>query len=256
MGKYTLLVDVTKCIGCYSCRVSCQTENNLPIDRSYVTFCEVEKGTFPEVEWVMHRFSCMHCTDAACEKVCPQNAISYSETGAVVIDQNQCIGCEYCMKNCPFGAVNVSLVKDEKGLGRMRANKCTLCNGRLLEGNEPVCASTCYTGAIVYGEREEILELAEERLQNVKGRYPDATIYNPSGVGGTHAIYVLAHDPSEYGLQINPTVPVSALVWKDYAQPLGKAILGFTTMAVISGAISNKLFNKDDQPEGGKKRWE
>jgi formate dehydrogenase iron-sulfur subunit len=247
MEKYTLLIDTTKCIGCYSCRVACQMGHDLPPEQSHISFREVEKGTFPQVEWVMHRFSCMHCTEAICEKVCPQNAISYSETGAVVIDQNQCIGCQYCVKNCQFGAVTVDPFKDKNGIERLRANKCNLCNGRVLDGEIPICAATCYTDAIVFGEREEMLELAEVRLQAVKERYPHAVIYNPSGVGGSHAIYVLAHDPVEYGLPKTPSVPLSALIWKDYAQPMGKALFGFATMAVIGGIISNKLFNKDQQ---------
>ncbi|SER81726.1 4Fe-4S dicluster domain-containing protein [Salipaludibacillus aurantiacus] len=251
MGQYRMLVDVTKCIGCYSCRVACQMENDLPSDQSYISFCEVEKGEYPNVEWVMHRFSCLHCEDAVCEKVCPQNAISYSQTGAVVVDQEQCIGCEYCEKNCPFGRAKVELCQDKEGNSVSRANKCTLCNGKVLEGVTPACASTCYTKAIVFGESDEILQKAEQRLAEVKDRYPDANIYNPEGVGGTHTIYLLAHKPEEYDLESDAATPASAIIWKDYAQPLGKLLLGATTMAVIGGAISNRLFNKGEHHEGG-----
>lgn len=249
MGTLTMLVDVTKCVGCFSCRVACQMENDLPPEQSYVQFREIEKGSFPNVSWVMQRFSCLHCKDAICEKVCPQDAISYSESGAVVIDQESCVGCRYCEKNCPFGVAHVEMCLDANGQERMVANKCTQCDGKVQKGSIPACVSTCYTGAMSFGPRDEMLQEATERLVKVKDRYPDAMIYNPEGLGGTHTIFLLAHGPEDFQLEKDPVVPLQAMLWKDYAQPLGKALLGFTTMAVIGGAISNRLFNKDDHEE-------
>lgn len=251
MDKYSMLVDVTKCIGCYSCRVACQMENELPPDQSYISFREVEKGVFPNTQWVMQRFSCLHCSDAVCEKVCPKNAISYSEHGAVIVDENACIGCGYCMKNCPFQVPQVQQFTDAAGNKTKKMKKCTQCYTRVTEGLNPACVSTCISDALSFGNRDEILQGAELRLQEVKERYPEANIYNPSGVGGTHTIFLLAHHPSEYGLQNNPKIPAATLVWKDFAQPIGKALLGVTTMAVISGAISNRLFNKENNHKGG-----
>ena len=249
MSEMTMLVDVTKCVGCYSCRVACQMENDLPPEQSYIQFREVERGSFPDVSWHMQRFSCLHCSDAVCEKVCPQDAIGYSPSGAVVVDQDACVGCRYCEKNCPFGVAHVERCVNADGDTQLVANKCTQCDGRVSDGGIPVCVSTCYTGAMAFGERSEMLQEAERRLQEVKARYPDAMVYNPEGLGGTHTIFLLPEGPEAYRLEANPVVPLQAMLWKDYAQPLGKALLGFTTMAVIGGAISNRLFNKADHDE-------
>jgi formate dehydrogenase iron-sulfur subunit len=91
-----------------------------------------------------------------------------------------------------------------------------------------------------------MIKKAEQRVNEIKDRYPNAMVYNPQGVGGTHTVYVLAEKPSVYGLPENPKVPTSAVLWKDYAQPIGKMMIGATTMAVVGAFISNKIFSKKD----------
>jgi formate dehydrogenase iron-sulfur subunit len=129
-----------------------------------------------------------------------------------------------------------------------------MCTDRLEEGLQPACVTTCHTGAMEFGKKDEMIRKAEKRVSEIKGRFPNAMVYNPPGVGGTHTVYVLAERPSVYGLPENPKVPTSAVVWKDYAQPIGKMMLGATTMAVVAGFVSNKLFNKGGhghEEEGG-----
>ncbi len=266
MGQYTKLVDVTKCDGCRACMVACKNWNDLPAEPqdfggSYqshtnvtahtwnnLTFTEHENSQ-GNLEWLFRHSACMHCTDAACQKVCPENAISYTDHGSVVVDADKCVGCGYCEQNCPFGVISLAEYKDESGKEYRKAQKCTLCTDRLDEGMAPACATVCHTGAIEFGNRDEMVSKAEKRVKEVKDRFPNATLYNPSGVGGTHTVYVLADKPSVYDLPENPKVPTSAVLWKDYAQPLGKAMLGATTMAVIGGYISNHLFNKDKEDQ-------
>ncbi|WP_102349311.1 4Fe-4S dicluster domain-containing protein [Bacillus sp. Marseille-P3661] len=268
MSKYIKLVDVTRCDGCRACMVACKNWNDLPpvpekFSGSYqshetlnaqtwnlITFKEHEdaNGNF---EWLFRHKSCFHCNDAGCEKVCPENAISYTEFGSVVVDNDACVGCGYCVEGCPFDVIQLADYIDEKGKEYRKAQKCTLCTDRLYEGLMPACANTCHAEAIVFGEEEEMLKLAQERLDFAKSRYPKANIYNPQGVDGTHTVYVLGEDPQFYDLPLNPKVPTSAKIWKDYAQPLGKALLGGTTMAVLGAMVANKFLNQGNKHEGG-----
>ncbi|MHC0036586.1 4Fe-4S dicluster domain-containing protein [Pseudoneobacillus sp. C159] len=265
--EYIKFVDVTKCDGCRACMVACKNWNDLPAEPeefhgslqshakttahtwNVLSFIEHENGD-GNLEFLFRHSSCFHCTDAACEKVCPEDAISYTDFGTVVVNHDKCVGCGYCVQNCPFDVISLATYKDKNGHEYRKASKCTMCTDRLEEGLQPACVTTCHPGAMQFGTKEEMLAKAEKRLSEVKEKFPNANIYNPEGVGGTHTIYVLAEKPSVYGLPEKPKVPTSAVIWKDYAQPLGKLMLGATTMAVVAGFVSNKLFNKGGHDHG------
>jgi formate dehydrogenase iron-sulfur subunit len=259
---YVKFVDVSKCDGCRACMVACKNWNDLPAEPegflgSNQSHAKVTAHTWNVLEFIEHEDSkgnlnylfrhsaCFHCKQAACEKVCPENAITYSDFGSVVIDHEKCVGCGYCVQNCPFDVVSLATYKDKDGKEYRKASKCTMCTDRLEEGLQPACVTTCHPGAMEFGERAAMLEKAEKRLVEVKKRFPNASIYNPDGVGGTNTIYILAEKPSVYGLPEKPKVPTSAVLWKDYAQPLGKMMIGATTMGVLGMFVSYKLFNKD-----------
>lgn len=267
---YVKLVDVSKCDGCRACMVACKNWNDLPAEPeefqgSNQSHAKVTAHTWNVLEFIEHEDSkgnlnylfrhsaCFHCKEAACEKVCPENAISYTEFGTVVIDHEACVGCGYCVQNCPFDVVSLASYKDKNGKEYRKASKCTMCTDRLEEGLQPACVTTCHPGAMEFGERAAMIQKAEQRLVEVKKRYPNANIYNPEGVGGTNTIYILAEKPAVYGLKDNPKVPTSAVLWKDYAQPLGKMMIGATTMGVIGMFVSSRLFgkNQDHEEDGG-----
>jgi len=271
MSKYVKYVDVTKCDGCRACMVACKNWNDLPAEpteflgsvQSHVKttadtwnvlqYIEHENGK-GDLEYLFRHSSCFHCTDAACEKVCPETAISYTKYGTVVIDQDKCVGCGYCTQNCPFDVVSLKEYKDKNGKEYRKAHKCTMCTDRIEEGLQPACITTCHTGAMEFGDKDAMIKKAEQRVKEIKDRYPNAMVYNPQGVGGTQAVYVLAERPSVYGLPENPKVPTSAVLWKDYAQPIGKAMIGATTMAVVGAFVANKFFSKkfnDETQDGG-----
>ncbi|MFE8701920.1 4Fe-4S dicluster domain-containing protein [Cytobacillus sp. FJAT-54145] len=273
MADYIKFVDVTKCDGCRACMVACKNWNDLPAEPegflgSYqshenltantwnvITFNEQEtsNGGF---EWLFRHQSCLHCVQAACEKACPEDAISHTKFGSVVINADKCVGCGYCVENCTFDVVKLATYKDKNGKEYRKAQKCTLCTDRLEEGLQPACVTACHTDCLIYDEKEKVLSEANKRLAKIKDRFPNANVYNPQGIEGTTTVYLLADKPSVYGLPEDPKIPLSQVVWKDYAQPLGKAMFGVTTMAVVGAVIANAVKKDKGDHKGGEDNHE
>jgi len=242
------LIDVTKCIGCKACQVACMewndtrdvigtcrgvldnppdlTENSWTVMR--YTEVELEPG---KLEWLIRKDGCMHCGNPGCLKACPApGAIVQYSNGIVDFQEENCIGCGYCIAGCPFNIPRVSK-KDSK------VYKCTLCSDRVAVGLEPACVKTCPTGAIVFGSKEDMLRHAEERIADLKKRgFAKAGIYDPQGVDGTHVIYVLHHadKPEIYNdLPMEPTIGPMVEIWKGAAKPVASLALG----ALAAGAF-------------------
>ncbi|HEY1429986.1 MAG TPA: 4Fe-4S dicluster domain-containing protein, partial [Candidatus Tumulicola sp.] len=182
--------DTTLCIGCKACEVACKEWNDLPVEeyafagQSYdntgalgattwrhVAFIE-QRTPAGSTRWLMESDVCKHCTHAACLDVCPTGAIVRSEFGTVVIQDDICNGCAYCVSACPYGVVAKS--ENDAGGG---AGKCTMCYDRLKIGQEPACAKTCPTDSIQFGNLDELRERAQARLQQVQGSYEGARLY-------------------------------------------------------------------------------
>jgi formate dehydrogenase iron-sulfur subunit len=184
-----------------------------------------------DLEWLIRKDGCMHCEDPGCLKACPSpGAIVQYANGIVDFQEENCIGCGYCVAGCPFDVPRISK-KDHK------AYKCTLCSDRVSVGLEPACVKSCPTGAIVFGTKEDMKQHAEERIEDLKSRgFDQAGLYDPAGVGGTHVMYVLHHadQPDLYsGLPDKPTISPAVRLWKGAAKPLAlfamaaTAALGF-----------------------------
>jgi Fe-S-cluster-containing dehydrogenase component len=141
------IFDISSCIGCHTCTVACKAENNnLEIQTSgsnisYRTVIETEGGTYPNVTRSFFSMPCYHCADPACLMSCPVGAITKGSDGIVVIDDDKCIGCRYCMSSCPYGAPRF----DPK---TKKVVKCSFCKHRLDAGFEPACLTSCVGGAI------------------------------------------------------------------------------------------------------------
>src|SRR5689334_18297399 len=178
MGFFT---DTSICIGCKACEVACKEWNAVPEDgislsgMSYdntvalgastwrhVAFIEQPAGGHPPrtppagsagdgVRWLMSSDVCKHCTESACLDVCPTGALFRTEFGTVVVQDDVCNGCGYCVPACPFGVI---ARREEDG----RVWKCTLCYDRLKDDMEPACAHACPTDSIQFGELDELLE--------------------------------------------------------------------------------------------------
>jgi formate dehydrogenase iron-sulfur subunit len=203
------LIDTSKCTACRSCQVACKQWNELPAEHTtqrgtYENPPELSGSTWIKVEfrerpgeWLFRAHTCMHCTDASCEKVCPTGAISH-QGEVVIIDQEWCIGCGYCVQACPF---HVPHKDEEEGTAR----KCRFCIDRITNGLAPACATTCPSGAIQFGERADLLAMAQRRVQTLRSNgSPNAVLYGEDEMGGLNTLYVLTDSPSVYGLPEAP----------------------------------------------------
>ena len=243
--KVAKLIDISKCIGCKACQVACMEWNDLrdevgtnhgvydnPLDLTdkswtVMRFSEVEVEK-DKLEWLIRKDGCMHCADPGCLKACPApGAIVQYSNGIVDFHEENCIGCGYCITGCPFNIPRISK-KDSK------AYKCTLCSDRVSVGMEPACVKTCPTGALVFGSKEDMIQHAEERIEDLKSRgYKNAGLYDPPGVGGTHVMYVLQHadQPQIYnGLPKDPQISLLVELWKGVLKPLMSLGLGLVAL--------------------------
>ncbi|MDX3808971.1 formate dehydrogenase subunit beta [Bosea thiooxidans] len=251
------LIDVSKCIGCKACQSACLEWNNLreeigfnvgsytnphdltPNSWTLMRFTEWENPQSGNLEWLIRKDGCMHCADPGCLKACPSpGAIVQYNNGIVDFVSENCIGCGYCVKGCPFNIPRISQT-DHK------AYKCTLCSDRVSVGQAPACAKACPTGAIVFGTKQAMLTYAETRITDLKSRgFQNAGIYDPPGVGGTHVMYVLHHadQPQLYaGLPNNPRISQVVELWKGLTKYAGMAAVGFAAaFAFVHATIARR----------------
>lgn len=259
------LIDVSKCIGCKACQTACLEWNELvedvgvntgvyenphdltPASWTLMRYTEHENEQ-GNLEWLIRKDGCMHCEDPGCLKACPSpGAIVQYTNGIVDFVKDNCIGCGYCVKGCPFNIPRISKV-DHK------AYKCTLCVDRVAVGQGPACAKACPTQAIVFGTKEEMKQHAAGRIEDLKSRgYDNAGLYDPPGVGGTHVMYVLHHAdrPSLYSnLPDEPRISPLVEAWKGVTKYAGLTVIGAAAAAgflhhLVSGP--NRVSEDDEK---------
>ena len=237
------LIDVSKCIGCKACQSACIEWNDTrpeigvntgvydnphdltPNMFTLMRFTEWVNPETENLEWLIRKDGCMHCEDPGCLKACPApGAIVQYSNGIVDFVHQNCIGCGYCVKGCPFNIPRISPVDHT-------AYKCTLCSDRIAVGQGPACAKACPTQAIVFGTKDEMKHWADLRIEDLKSRgFNNAGLYDPPGVGGTHVMYVLHHadKPEIYAnLPKNPTISPIVELWKGAAKYAGLGVMGF-----------------------------
>ena len=166
--------------------------------------------------------------------------------GIVDFQQEYCIGCGYCQTGCPFNIPRFS-VKDQK------AYKCTLCSDRVAVGLEPACIKTCPTQALSFGSKESMLDLAGERIRELKERgFDKAATYDPAGVGGTHVVYVLPHgDPGLYRLPLKAEISPLVALWRSgFAKTLGVVTMAAVVVAGIFHYMKVGPLEVDEQDDG------
>jgi formate dehydrogenase iron-sulfur subunit len=257
MGFFT---DTSVCIGCKACEVACKEWNHVPEDgllltgMSYdntgglgadswrhVAFIEQEKrptrspgvddaeDRTQAIRWLMSSDVCKHCTHAACLDVCPTGSLFRTEFGTVVVQEDICNGCGYCVPACPYGVI-------DQRHGDGRAWKCTLCYDRLSVGAEPACAKACPTDSIQFGVLDELRTRADDRVTQLHDAgISDARLYGrdpDDGVGGDGAFFLLLDEPEVYGLPPDPVVTTRDLpsMWRR----VGVAALALAGTVVVA----------------------
>lgn len=175
MTRYGMLIDTTRCVGCYACRIACQMKNNLAPTESFIRFEHLEEGTYPTVHTEVVPLQCMHCDDAPCQKVCPTHATYTTDSGVVLVDEEKCIGCKYCMAACPFQA---RIVKKESGV----VEKCRFCWDEKTPDDPPACVKTCITHARIFGDIDDPTSdiaqaIAHRNAQPLAGNLTQAKLF-------------------------------------------------------------------------------
>jgi Fe-S-cluster-containing dehydrogenase component len=145
MSKYGLIIDLTKCAGCRACTVACQMQNELAPYERWLRVQETESGKYPSASKRFLTVQCQHCDKAPCIALCPVCANYKRPDGIVMIDENRCVGCKYCMVACPYQA---RVFNEERGV----AQKCWLCYTRVEKGVAPACVVACPAGARYFGD--------------------------------------------------------------------------------------------------------
>ncbi len=244
LGFFT---DTSICIGCKACEVACKEWNHVPEDglrltgMSYdntetlnadswrhVAFIE-QPGSHGELRWLMASDVCKHCTHAACLDVCPTGSLFRTEFGTVVVQEDICNGCGYCVSACPYGVI-------DRREGDGRAWKCTLCYDRLSVGMKPACAQACPTESIQFGPLEELRSRARVRVEAMHDAgVADARLYGDDpddGVGGDGAFFLLLDEPEVYGLPPDPIVTTRDLgaIWK---------AVGMAAVSIIGAGVAS-----------------
>ena len=187
--------------------------------------------TRQDFRWLMISDVCKHCTHAGCLDVCPTGALFRTEFGTVVVQQDICNGCGYCVSGCPYGVI-------ERREGDGRAWKCTMCYDRLHDGLEPACAKACPTDSIQFGPLDELRDRAALRVEELHARgVTEARLYghDPNdGVGGDGAFFLLLDEPEVYGLPPDPVVPTrdAGAMWR-YAGMAASALVGIAVSSFV-----------------------
>lgn len=238
--RFGVLVDLTQCIGCRKCEWACNDVNGLPNqpitsfdDQSVLS--QFRRPTATQYT-VVNRFEekgvnglpldvkvqCMHCEDAACVSACLVRALEKHPKGPVTYDAWKCIGCRYCMVACPF---QVPAYEYTDAL-TPRVMKCTFCLSRLEGEQLPACVEICPKEALLFGPRDELLELAHEKIKVFPERYVDQ-VYGEREVGGTSWLYLASAPFSHIGFpelpEISPTKytePVQHGIFKWFNGPI------------------------------------
>ncbi len=177
MARYGMLIDTTKCIGCFACRTACQRQNGLLPQQAFIRYEQKESGSFPNVGVENVPLQCMHCEDAPCAQVCPTGAAHMGADGIVEVDTGRCIGCLYCVAACPY---QVRVRNPETGT----VDKCRFCTVSAEQSGTRMCScvEACLTGARIFGDLDDpdselVKEIARTNAQPIAGDLTKSKIY-------------------------------------------------------------------------------
>ena len=256
--SYGMLTDFTKCVGCRSCEKACNEANGLPEPERPFD----DEGVFDEERkpsasayTVVNRFEnpddpgkpiyrkvqCNHCLEPACVTACPIRAYTKTPEGPVIYDKDLCFGCRYCMIACPF----YMPAYDYGSALEPKIVKCIMCYDRIREGRAPACAEACPMGAVTFGRRDKLLNLARHRIEGDPERYINH-IYGEREAGGTSWLYLSGVPFTELGFPEGvPNRPMIELT-RNY---LDSVPMVFTAWPAIFGLVYGAMRRKEKKHE-------
>ena len=248
-----VLVDTTRCIGCRSCEIACAEAHGLEVPDVENDGALESLRTTSEKQWtVVNRYEtekgeifvkrqCMHCWQPACAAACLTNAMYKTKEGPVIWRSSKCMGCRYCMVSCPF-----DVPKFEYREWNPRIQKCNMCWERLQEGEKPACVETCPTGALMFGSKRELMEIARVRVYNHPTRYVHH-IYGEHEAGGTGWLYLASVPFDRIGFRTD----LGTTPYPEYTRNFlyGVPVILFGLPAFLLGL--NFLSEREDEEEGG-----
>ena len=251
-----ILTDVSKCIGCRQCVIACKQANKLAPDvphrwsRDDGLSARNLTSVIDRPDGVFVRKQCRHCLQPTCVSVCPVGALQKTELGPVIYDGNKCMGCRYCMMACPYGIPRYDWDQTSPYV-----RKCILCYDRVRAGGKPACTEACPTGATIFGDRSELLQIGHERIEKEPGKYINK-VWGEQEVGGTSILYVSNTDLSflTQGQALgNEPVPERTRLAMN-AVPF--AFLGMATcMAGLNWIIGRRMkLEREAAPAGGESK--
>ncbi len=198
--KWGMAIDTRRCIGCSSCVLACKAEHFLPPDIFWNRVLISETGVYPAVTKVIYPVRCNQCQEPKCAKVCPTGATSQREDGIVLINEEECVGCKYCMVACPYQArvfyegnareyfpgqgitafeeMGRQLYPQEPGI----VHKCNFCVERIDSGLRkglrpgidrdatPACVISCPTKAMHFGDLDDPYSDISRLIKEKKAR--------------------------------------------------------------------------------------
>jgi Fe-S-cluster-containing dehydrogenase component len=166
--KWIMVIDLAKCDGCGHCTMACSKMHFVPPDRQWIKVLRMRESE--ETAPYFFPQPCYHCDNPPCTKVCPVDATFKRQDGIVLIDNERCIGCRFCMAACPYGARSFNWghppdpveeaaepYSPEHGFPRRMGTveKCDFCPDMAAKGMLPACTAGCPMGAIYYGDENE-----------------------------------------------------------------------------------------------------
>ena len=202
----SFLVDTTLCTACRGCQVACKQWHDLPAEEtvnrgSYQNPADLSFDTYKlvrmreevvdgKLRWLFFPDQCRHCVEPPCQDTAGDESAIFTNasTGAVMYTANtRNLDAGEIRQSCPYDIPRQA--KD----GTIA--KCDMCNDRVVNGLEPACVKVCPTGAMSFGDREDIMKLAQKHLAAAQKKFPNATLLDPDDV---RTVYLVGFDPNFY----------------------------------------------------------
>ncbi len=248
----SMLIDVTKCVGCERCVDACVENNNLG---KHIPAIQHSDDGLSSTRWTSivkkpkRRYvkkQCRHCLEPACVSACLVGAMQKTPEGPVIYDKSKCMGCRYCMIACPYG---IPRYQWEKPVPYVQ--KCNLCYSCINGSKTPACVESCPEKVITFGKRDALLMNAKQIIRKNSGRYIQK-VYGENEIGGTSVLYI-SDIPLEFlGISDNlGTKPLPKLTWAS----LKKVPAEFLGMGALMSGIywvierREKLKNEHEQKQ-------